>query len=303
MFPAFSKNPQRAFLAEKNRIFAALNQIKVYMSECNHNCQECSQKDCGSRDLHENPNALSNIKKVIGVVSGKGGVGKSSVTSLLAVALRRKGYRVGILDADVTGPSIPKMFNLHEMVRGSEQGVYPAVTETGIEVISSNLLIADEKSPVLWRGPMIAGMVKQFWTEVIWENIDFLLIDMPPGTGDVPLTVFQSITLDGILMITSPQELVSLIVSKAVNMAGMMNIPVLGLIENYSYIKCPHCGEKISVFGKSNAEEVAKEFNLKLLDRLPIDPDMATLCDKGEIEKVSDTHLENVLDVLESLEA
>lgn len=303
MFPAFSKNPQRAFLAEKNRIFAALNQIKVYMSECNHNCQECSQKDCGSRDLHENPNALSNIKKVIGVVSGKGGVGKSSVTSLLAVALRRKGYRVGILDADVTGPSIPKMFNLHEMVRGSEQGVYPAVTETGIEVISSNLLIADEKSPVLWRGPLIAGMVKQFWTEVIWENIDFLLIDMPPGTGDVPLTVFQSITLDGILMITSPQELVSLIVSKAVNMAGMMNIPILGLIENYSYIKCPHCGENISVFGKSNAEEVAKEFNLKLLDRLPIDPEMATLCDKGEIEKVVDTHLENVLDVLESLEA
>lgn len=272
------------------------------MSECNHNCQECSQKDCGSRDLHENPNALSHIKKVIGVVSGKGGVGKSSVTSLLAVALRRKGYRVGILDADVTGPSIPKMFNLHEMVRGSEQGVYPAVTETGIEVISSNLLIADEKSPVLWRGPLIAGMVKQFWTEVIWENIDFLLIDMPPGTGDVPLTVFQSITLDGILMITSPQELVSLIVSKAVNMAGMMNIPILGLIENYSYIKCPHCGEQISVFGKSNAEEVAKEFNIKLLDRLPIDPEMATLCDKGEIEKVTDTHLENVLDVLESLE-
>ena len=272
------------------------------MSECNHNCQECSQKDCGSRDLHENPNALSHIKKVIGVVSGKGGVGKSSVTSLLAVALRRKGYRVGILDADVTGPSIPKMFNLHEMVRGSERGVYPAVTETGIEVISSNLLIADEKSPVLWRGPLIAGMVKQFWTEVIWENIDFLLIDMPPGTGDVPLTVFQSITLDGILMITSPQELVSLIVSKAVNMAGMMNIPVLGLIENYSYIKCPHCGEKISVFGKSNADEVAKEFNIKLLDRLPIDPEMATLCDKGEIEKVTDTHLENVLDVLESLE-
>ncbi len=272
------------------------------MSECNHNCQECSQKDCGSRDLHEKPNALSNIKKVIGVVSGKGGVGKSSVTSLLAVALRRKGYRVGILDADVTGPSIPKMFNLHEMVRGSEQGVYPAVTETGIEVISSNLLIADEKSPVLWRGPLIAGMVKQFWTEVIWENIDFLLIDMPPGTGDVPLTVFQSITLDGILMITSPQELVSLIVSKAVNMAGMMNIPILGLIENYSYIKCPHCGEQISVFGKSNAEEVAKEFNIKLLDRLPIDPEMATLCDKGQIEKVADTHLENVLDVLESLE-
>lgn len=252
--------------------------------------------------MHEKPNALSDIKKVIGVVSGKGGVGKSSVTAMLAVALRRKGYRVGILDADVTGPSIPKMFNLHEMVRGSEQGVYPAVTETGIEVISSNLLIADEKSPVLWRGPLIAGMVKQFWTEVIWEHIDFLLIDMPPGTGDVPLTVFQTVTLDGILMITSPQELVSLIVSKAVNMAGMMNIPILGLIENYSYITCPHCGEKISVFGKSTAEEVAKEFNIKLLDRLPIDPEMAALCDQGQIEKVKETRLENVLDVLESLE-
>ena len=252
--------------------------------------------------MHEKPNALSDIKKVIGVVSGKGGVGKSSVTSLLAVALRRKGYRVGILDADVTGPSIPKMFNLHEMVRGGEQGVYPAVTETGIEVISSNLLIADEKSPVLWRGPLVAGMVKQFWTEVIWEHIDFLLIDMPPGTGDVPLTVFQTITLDGILMITSPQELVSLIVSKAVNMAGMMNIPILGLIENYSYVQCPHCGEKMSVFGKSSAEEVAKEFNIKLLDRLPIDSEMAALCDQGQIEKVKETRLENVLDVLESLE-
>jgi Mrp family chromosome partitioning ATPase len=252
--------------------------------------------------LHEKPNALSDIKKVIGVVSGKGGVGKSSVTAMLAVALRRKGYRVGILDADVTGPSIPKMFNLHEMVRGSEQGVYPAVTETGIEVISSNLLIADEKSPVLWRGPLIAGMVRQFWTEVIWEHIDFLLIDMPPGTGDVPLTVFQTVTLDGILMITSPQELVSLIVSKAVNMAGMMNIPILGLIENYSYITCPKCGEKISVFGKSTAEEVAKEFNIKLLDRLPIDPEMAALCDKGEIEKVDNHYLDNVIEMLESLE-
>ncbi len=272
------------------------------MSECNHNCENCNKQDCGSRDMHEKPNALSNIKKVIGVVSGKGGVGKSSVTALLAVELRRKGYRVGILDADITGPSIPKMFNLHEMVRGSEQGVYPAETESGIKVISSNLLIADEKSPVIWRGPMIAGMVKQFWTEVIWENIDFLLIDMPPGTGDVPLTIFQTITLDGILMITSPQDLVGLIVSKAVNMAGMMNIPILGMIENYSYVKCPHCGEHISIFGESKAEAVANEFNLKLLAKMPVDSAMAELCDKGEIEKVDNNSLDAVVDMLESLE-
>lgn len=275
---------------------------KTDMSECNHNCQGCGKQDCGSRDMHESPNALSNIKKVIGIVSGKGGVGKSSVTSLLAVGLRRKGYRVGILDADVTGPSIPKMFNLHEMVRGTEQGVYPAETSTGIKVISSNLLIADEKSPVIWRGPMVAGMVKQFWTEVIWENIDFLLIDMPPGTGDVPLTVFQTIALDGILMITSPQDLVGLIVSKAVNMAGMMNIPVLGLIENYSYVKCPHCGENIPMFGESKAESVAEEFKIKLLAKMPVDPEMAGLCDNGEIENVENDSLANVIDMLESLE-
>ena len=231
--------------------------------------------------MHEKPNALSDIKKVIGVVSGKGGVGKSSVTSLLAVALRRKGYRVGILDADVTGPSIPKMFNLHEMVRGSEQGVYPAVTETGIEVISSNLLIADEKSPVLWRGPLVAGMVKQFWTEVIWEHIDYLLIDMPPGTGDVPLTVFQTVTLDGILMITSPQELVSLIVSKAVNMAGMMDIPILGLIENYSYVTCPHCGEKVEIFSSGGADELAKKYDAPILGRIPLDPSVCASGDAG----------------------
>lgn len=272
------------------------------MSECDHNCSQCSQGNCENRDMHEKPNALSNIKKVIGIVSGKGGVGKSSVTGLLAVALRRKGYRVGILDADITGPSIPKMFNLHQMVSGTEQGVYPAKTESGIQVISSNLLIANEKSPVVWRGPMIAGMVKQFWTEVVWDNIDFLLIDMPPGTGDVPLTVFQSITLDGILMITSPQDLVSLIVSKAVNMATMMKIPVLGLIENYSYIKCPHCNEKISVFGKSKAADIANEFNIKLLAQMPIDPEMSTLCDNGEIEKTDNHDLDAVIEMLESLE-
>lgn len=273
------------------------------MSECNHDCEHCSQKDCGKKDLRENPNPKSNIKKVIGIVSGKGGVGKSSVTSLLAVHLQRKGYRVGILDADITGPSIPKMFNLHTIVGGNEDGVFPATTETGIQVISANLLTDDEKTPVIWRGPLIAGMVKQFWTEVIWDRVDYLLIDMPPGTGDVPLTVFQSMAVDGIIMVTSPQDLVSLIVSKAVNMAGMMNIPVLGLVENYSYILCPKCNEKISVFGESHAAEVAKEFNIKLLAQMPIDSNIAKLADQGQIEKAEVSYLDDVMDMLESLEA
>ncbi len=273
------------------------------MSGCNHDCEHCSQSSCEKKDLREKPNPKSDIKKVIGVVSGKGGVGKSSVTSLLAVQLRKKGYRVGILDADITGPSIPKMFNLHTVISGCEDGVFPAETESGIYVISANLLTNDEKTPVIWRGPLIAGMVKQFWTEVIWDKIDFLLVDMPPGTGDVPLTVFQSMAVDGIIMVTSPQDLVSLIVSKAVNMAGMMDIPVLGLVENYSYIQCPHCNEKISVFGESHAAEVAQEFNLKLLAQMPIDSELAKLADKGEIEKADVNYLDNVVDMLESLEA
>lgn len=271
------------------------------MAECNHDCEHCGQS-CEKKDLREKPNPKSDIKKVIGVVSGKGGVGKSSVTSLLAVQLRKKGYRVGILDADITGPSIPKMFNLHEIISGSEEGVFPAETVSGIYVISANLLTHDEKTPVIWRGPLIAGMVKQFWTEVIWDKIDFLLVDMPPGTGDVPLTVFQSMAVDGIIMVTSPQDLVSLIVSKAVNMAGMMNIPILGLVENYSYIQCPHCNEKIQVFGESHTAEVAQEFNLKLLAQMPIDPEIAKLADKGEIEKATVSYLDPVVDVLESLE-
>ena len=272
------------------------------MSGCNHDCEHCSQSNCEKKDLREKPNPKSNIKKVIGIVSGKGGVGKSSVTALLAVQLRRKGYHVGILDADITGPSIPKMFNLHELITGNEDGALPVETEQGIQVISSNLLTHDEKTPVIWRGPLIAGMVKQFWTDVIWDNIDFLLVDMPPGTGDVPLTVFQSMAVDGIIMVTSPQDLVSLIVSKAVNMASMMDIPVLGLVENYSYIQCPHCNEKISVFGESHTAEVAEEFNLKLLAQMPIDSHLAQLADKGEIEKADVDYLNNVVDVLESLE-
>ena len=273
------------------------------MAECNHDCANCSQQNCEKKDLHENPNVHSNIKKVIGIVSGKGGVGKSSVTSLLAVQLRRKGYHVGILDADITGPSIPKMFNLHELVKGNEDGVFPAKTEMGIHVMSANLLTDDEKTPVIWRGPLVAGMVKQFWTEVIWDNIDFLLVDMPPGTGDVPLTVFQTMAVDGIIMVTSPQDLVSLIVSKAVNMAEMMNIPILGLVENYSYALCPHCGEKIAVFGESHAAEVAREFNLPLLAQMPIDTRIAQLADKGEMEKAEVDYLDPVLNILESLDA
>ncbi|MBQ4441242.1 MAG: Mrp/NBP35 family ATP-binding protein [Bacteroidales bacterium] len=273
------------------------------MAECNHDCANCSQQNCEKKDLHENPNVHSNIKKIIGIVSGKGGVGKSSVTSLLAVQLRRKGYHVGILDADITGPSIPKMFNLHELVKGNEDGVFPAKTEMGIHVMSANLLTDDEKTPVIWRGPLVAGMVKQFWTEVIWDNIDFLLVDMPPGTGDVPLTVFQTMDVDGIIMVTSPQDLVSLIVSKAVNMAGMMNIPILGLVENYSYALCPHCGEKIPVFGESHAAEVAREFNLPLLAQMPIDTRIAQLADKGEMEKAEVDYLDPVLNILESLDA
>lgn len=273
------------------------------MSECNHDCEHCNHKDCGKQDLHENPNPKSEIKKVIGIVSGKGGVGKSSVTALLAVQLQRKGYRVGILDADITGPSIPKMFNLHSLIKGSEEGVFPALTESGIQVISANLLTNDEKTPVIWRGPLIAGMVKQFWTEVIWDKVDYLLIDMPPGTGDVPLTVFQSMAVDGIIMVTSPQDLVSLIVSKAVNMAGMMNIPVLGLVENYSYIECPKCKERISVFGESHTAEIAKEFNLKLLAQMPIDSNIAKYADQGQIEKAEVNYLDDVIDELESMEA
>ena len=259
--------------------------------------------NCSVQDLREQPNKKSTIRKVIGVVSGKGGVGKSSVTSLLAVQLQRKGYHVGILDADITGPSIPKMFNLHTLLSGNEDGVFPVKTETGIQVVSANLLTHDEKTPVVWRGPLVAGMVKKFWTDVIWEDIDFLLVDMPPGTGDVPLTVFQSVAVDGIIMVTSPQDLVSLIVSKAVNMADMMKIPVLGLVENYSYAICPHCGEKIRIFGESHTAEVGREFNVKLLAEMPMDSNLAALSDKGEIEKAEVNYLDKVVDMLEGLES
>ncbi len=260
------------------------------MSEaCNHDCGSC-QENCSQRDpksFLEQPHPLSNIKKVIGVVSGKGGVGKSLVTSLMAIAAQKNGYQAGILDADITGPSIPKVFGLTEKATGDDVGMYPVVTKTGIKTISVNSLLPDETEPVVWRGPVIGGAVKQFWTDVVWKNVDFLFVDMPPGTGDVPLTVFQSIPVDGIIIVTSPQDLVSMIVTKAVKMARLMNIPILGLVENYSYLECPDCGKKISVFGESHIDSIAKEFDLEVLAKLPIQPEIAALCDCGRLEEAS----------------
>ena len=260
------------------------------MSEesCTHNCESCGE-NCSSRQpqsMQEAPNALSQIKKVIGVVSGKGGVGKSMITSLLAVSMQRKGLQAAVLDADITGPSIPKAFGLHTRAKGSEQGLYPCLTTTGIEVMSVNLLLENDTDPVVWRGPVIAGTVKQFWTDVIWEDVDYMFVDMPPGTGDVPLTVFQSLPVDGIIVVTSPQELVGMIVEKAVKMAEMMNIPVLGLVENMSYFTCPDCGKQHFIYGQSHLEEIAEKYHIPATARLPVDPELAKLCDTGDIEFV-----------------
>jgi len=249
----------------------------------------------------EKPHALSKIKKVIGVVSGKGGVGKSLVTSLSAVESARLGYKTAILDADITGPSIPRSFGLTEKARGTEEGLYPVKTSTGISVMSLNLLTENETDPVVWRGPMIAGVVKQFWTDVIWGDVDFMFVDMPPGTGDVPLTVFQSIPVDGIIIVTSPQELVSMIVEKAVNMARLMNIPVLGLVENMSYVLCPDCGKKIEIFGKSHAGEIADKYGMKVLGSLPFDPKLAAEVDAGRIEANDQRGLDGIAEVLKTL--
>jgi len=264
------------------------------MSECTHNCSTCSS-NCADRDkksLLEQPHKLSTIKKVIAVVSGKGGVGKSLVTSMLAVNMQRLGYKTAILDADITGPSIPKAFGLKGGVEGDESGLFPATTTSGIDVMSINLLLDDDKKPVVWRGPVIAGTVKQFWTDVVWNGIDYMFIDCPPGTGDVPLTIFQSIPLDGIIIVSSPQELVSMIVEKAARMADMMEIPVLGLVENMSYVKCPDCGKEIKIFGESHIEEVAKEHGYELLGRIPMDSKLAALVDKGWIEMTDNSYLE-----------
>lgn len=272
--------------------------------DCDNNCSTCGV-ECDERkeeiDFSEKPHELSNVKKVIGVVSGKGGVGKSLVTSMLAVAMNRKGYKSAVLDADVTGPSIPKSFGIKGKAKANKLGLLPLKSETGIDIMSINLLLENDTDPVVWRGPIIAGTVKQFWTEVIWENIDYMFIDMPPGTGDVPLTVFQSLPIDGIIIVTSPQELVSMIVSKAVNMAKMMNIPILGIVENMSYFKCPDCDKQYDIFGKSHIEEVAKEHGIEVYDKLPIDPKISKACDMGKIEFLDGELLPNIGNKLEKI--
>ncbi len=272
------------------------------MSECTHDCSTCSEH-CGERkaeSMREPANALSHVGHVIAVVSGKGGVGKSLVTSMLAVEMQRRGHKTAILDADITGPSIPKSFGIAGgQVEGSDQGMFPPRSKTGVEVMSLNLLMDDEEKPVVWRGPVIAGAVKQFWTDVVWGDVDYMFVDMPPGTGDVPLTVFQSLPVDAIIVITSPQELVSMIVTKAVNMAELMNIPVLGVIENYSYFVCPNCNEKHAIYGESHLDAYAEKHGLTVLDKLPIDPKLAALCDKGIIELFENEYLKNTADQIE----
>lgn len=271
---------------------------------CTHDCSTCGE-NCPSRQgpqsFLEPQNALSNVKKVIGVVSGKGGVGKSLVSSLLATELRRRENQVAVLDADITGPSIPKCFGLKQRARSDENGIYPVETKTGIKVMSVNLLLEEETNPVVWRGPVIAGAIKQFWTDVVWGDVDYMFVDMPPGTGDAPLTVFQSLPLSGIIIVTSPQELVSMIVSKAVEMAKLMEVPVLGLIENMSYFTCPDCGKQLHVFGESHIDEVAAKYDLKVLGKLPIDPTLAASCDNGVIELFEGDWLNAAADLLEAL--
>ena len=262
---------------------------------CTHNCSTCSA-GCDSKEkqsLKEQPHALSSVKHIIAVVSGKGGVGKSLVTSMLAVNMQRLGYKCAILDADVTGPSIPKAFGLKAGVDGDENGMIPPTTTSGIDIMSVNLMLDDETKPVVWRGPVIAGVVKQFWTDTIWHDIDYMFIDCPPGTGDVPLTVFQSIPIDGIVVVSSPQELVSMIVAKAANMAEMMDVPVYGLVENMSYVKCPDCGKEIKVFGESHIDEIAEKFGYDLLARIPMDPKLSALVDRGMIELMENDYMDH----------
>lgn len=271
------------------------------MSECTHDCSSCGES-CAERkpeSFIEKPHELSHIKKVIGVVSGKGGVGKSLVTCLSAVLMNRRGFKTAVLDADITGPSVPKAFGITEKAKGNDEVLYPVLTKKGIKVMSVNLLLADESDPVIWRGPIIAGTAKQFWTDVIWDDVDFMFVDMPPGTGDVPLTVFQSIPLDGIIVVTSPQELVSMIVGKAVKMAKMMNVPIVGLVENMSYFECPDCGKHISVFGDSHIDDIAGKFGLKVLAKLPIDPETAKLVDSGMLELTETTAADPIADAVE----
>ncbi len=273
------------------------------MSECSHDCSSCSQ-NCDSRTAaptFEPANPHSSVKKIIGVVSGKGGVGKSMTSAMLAVSMQRRGYRCGVLDADITGPSIPKLFGIKGRAMADQDGCWPLESCSGVSVMSINLLVENEEDPVVWRGPVIAGAVKQFWTDVVWKDIDFLFVDMPPGTGDVPLTVFQSLPVDGIVVVASPQELVGMIVGKAVKMAQTMNIRMLGLVENMSYLVCPDCGKEIKLFGKSHVVETAEKYNLPILAKLPIDPALAELADAGAIEVFKGDYFAGAADVIEAL--
>lgn len=266
-------------------------------SSCGEGCSSCSS--CGGNEqqsLLVEQNVFSNVKKVIAVVSGKGGVGKSLVTSLMSVAMHQKGKKVAVLDADITGPSIPKMFGKKDMAKATEAGILPVESQTGIELMSVNFLLEDETMPVLWRGPVISGVVTQFWQDVIWGDIDYMFVDMPPGTGDVALTVFQSLPIDGIIVVTSPQELVGMIVEKAVNMANMMNVPILGLVENMSYYKCDDCGKEHKIFGESHIDEIAKKYNINVVAKLPIKPEIASAADAGTIEKVDTSDLDNIIE-------
>lgn len=280
-------------------------QVYEQQSSCSSDCSSCSS-NCGSRkpskeDFLAPMNEYSRVKKVIGIVSGKGGVGKSTVTSYLTVLMNRMGYKTAVLDADVTGPSIPKAFGVHKKAEANELGILPAITKNGIEIMSVNLLLEDEETPVVWRGPVIAGTVKQFWSDVVWGDVDFLFVDMPPGTGDVPLTVFQSLPLDGILIVTSPQELVSMIVSKAVNMANAMDIKTLGFIENYSYLECHNCKEKLSVFGESHIDEISAKYGVPVLAKLPINPEIAKTIDAGKVEELQGDWLDEAAKTLANM--
>ena len=270
------------------------------MSEsCSHDCSNCTEKCSKPEDFRKYLHEGASVKKVIAVVSGKGGVGKSLVTCLLASEMQRRGYSAAVLDADITGPSVPKSFGVSEHCTGTEEFLYPVYTQSGIQLMSINLILENETEPVVWRGPVIAGAVTQFWTDVMWNDVDYMFVDMPPGTGDVPLTVFQSLPIDGVIIVTSPQDLVSMIVAKAVNMAGLMHVPVLGIVENMSYFKCPDCGKELNIFGESKVEKVAGEFGISRFARLPIDPEIAALVDAGKLESVSGEQLAGLADYIE----
>jgi len=269
---------------------------------CNNDCSSCGES-CSDRKEQQNDfsaklNESSTVKKVYGIISGKGGVGKSLVTAMLAAGMNKKGYKTAVLDADITGPSIPKLFGITEPAMQNDKGLLPAISEDGVKLMSVNLLLPNNTDPVVWRGPIIANVVKQFWTDVVWGDIDYMFIDMPPGTGDVPLTIFQSLPVDGLIVVTSPQDLVSMIARKAVKMAEMMNVPIVAMVENMSYFKCPDCGSNHHIFGESKVDEVAKEHSIEITAKLPIDPEFAKLSDSGEIEKYDSDELKEIIEFL-----